>query len=83
VATFPELRYLMAKHGMTQDKMSAIIGNTPLTFSRKINFQSEFTWDDIVSIKEFFENLGESITVDDLFFTWSFTKVKNKKEAAL
>ncbi len=76
MVTFPELRALMAKHGLTQDKISVVIGNTALTFSRKINSQSEFTWADMINIKEFFEDLGENVTVEDLFFTWHFAKVK-------
>ena len=76
IVTFPELRAMMAKHGYTQEKLSEVIGNTPLTLSRKINSQSEFTWDDMIKIKEHFEDLGENVTVEDLFFTWHFTKVK-------
>lgn len=74
--TFPILRALMAKHGMNQERMGEVIGNTYLTFGKKLNCSSEFSFNDMIDIVEFFKAKGEKITVDDLFFTWDFTKVK-------
>ena len=76
MTTFPELRALMAKHGMNQEKMGALIGNTYLTFGKKLNGHAEFSFNDMVAIKDFFQSKGESITIDELFFDWNFTKVK-------
>ncbi len=73
---FPELRGLMAKHGVNQEQMGALIGATSRTFSNKINGHNEFTFAEMSYIKKFFEARGETITIDDLFFTWSFTEVK-------
>ena len=76
MTTFPELRALMAKHGMNQEKMGELIGNTYLTFGKKLNGHAEFSFNDMVSIKDYFQAKGDSITIDDLFFAWNFTKVK-------
>ena len=76
MTTFPELRALMAKHGMNQEKMGELIGNTYLTFGKKLNGHAEFSFNDMVAVKDYFQAKGESITIDDLFFAWNFTKVK-------
>lgn len=76
MTTFPEIRALMAKHGMNQEKMGALIGNTYITFGKKLNGHAEFTFNDMIAIKEYFVTQGENVTIDTLFFDWDFTKVK-------
>ena len=76
MTTFPELRAVMAKHGMTQQKMGDLTGTTYITFGKKLNGHSEFSYPDMLTIKKFFEEKGESASVDALFFDWNFTKVK-------
>jgi len=71
---FPELRALVAKHGMNQQSMGNIINNTYVTFGRKLNGQSEFTFNDMLAIRNFFREKGENVTVDSLFFDWKFAK---------
>ena len=73
---FPELRGLMAKHGMNHEKMAILISTTSRTFGNKINGYNEFTFDEMAQIKKFFESRGETISIDDLFFAWAFTEVK-------
>lgn len=80
MTTFPELRALMAKYGMNQEKMGELISNTYLTFGKKLNGHSEFTFYDMSDIVDFFREKGESVTVDALFFAWNFTKVKQGGE---
>ena len=72
--SFPEIRALMAKYGMNQEKMGELIGNNYVTFGRKLNGLSEFSFNDMVTIKSFFEGKGEPVTVDALFFDWKFAK---------
>lgn len=76
--TFPELRALMAKYGVTYTEIGKIIGNTYQTVSKKFNESYEFGLVDMYKIKEYFINLGESpedIKIDKLFFDWKFTNV--------
>ena len=80
MVTFPELRALMAKHGLNQERMGEKIGSTYQTFGRKLNCISEFTYDDMIAIYRYFSGLGEEITMDRLFFDWRFTTA-NIKEA--
>lgn len=75
--TFPELRALMAKYGMKQEDMGELIGNTYLTFGRKLNGHAEFSYNDMTTIFDFFKSKDEPVTMDSLFFAWAFTKVKN------
>ncbi len=73
--TFPELRALMAKHGLNQERMGELIGNTYVTFGKKLNGNSEFTFNDMIVIKDYFLSKGETVTIDALFFNWKFAKV--------
>jgi len=73
IRTFPELRALIAKHGLNQCKMAKLIGNSYQTFGKKLNCKSEFLFDDMLLIHEFFTRKGEEITMDKLFFDWRLT----------
>jgi len=74
---FPELRAVMARHGVTQSDLAELVGDSPHTFGKKMNALAEFTFNDIVKIREFFRDKGEiAVTVDSLFFDWNFTLVK-------
>lgn len=76
--TFPELRALMAKYGITYTDIGKIIGNTYQTVSKKFNETYEFGLMDMYKIKEYFLKLGEppeNIRIDKLFFDWKFTNV--------
>lgn len=72
---FPELRALMAKHGLTQQDMGQVVGNTYRTFGKKLNHEADFTLSDMWRIKEHFAGLGSNRTIDEIFFDWLFTKV--------
>lgn len=75
--TFPELRAVMARYGVTQNDLSTLVGDSSHTFGKKINALAEFTFNDMVEIKEYFRQKGEvNLTVDSLFFEWNFTIVK-------
>jgi len=75
VTTFPELRAMMAKHGLGQKEMGELIGNTYLTFGKKLRGENEFTFYDMLKIKNYFQEKGEGVSIDSLFFDWNFTKV--------
>ena len=76
--TFPNLRALMAKQGMNIGKMSEVIGNNYPTFSRKLNGVSEFTFSDMLAIKDFFASRDEPVTIEYIFFDWKFTIVNGQ-----
>ncbi len=77
IVTFPELRATMARHGVTQNDLAELLENSPHTVGKKINALAEFTFNDMVEIKEYFRRKGEAnVTIDLLFFDWNFTKVK-------
>ena len=76
--TFPELRALMAKYGVTYTDIGKIIGNTYQTVSKKFNETYEFGLTDMYKIKEYFISIGEpkeNLKIDKLFFDWKFTDV--------
>lgn len=75
--TFPILRSLMAKYGLTYEKMGQLIGNTYVTFGKKINGQSEFGFNDMEIVTNYFRDKGEEVTVDYIFFDWKFAKTNN------
>lgn len=75
MTTFPELRALMAKHGMNFDKMARVIDTTYATFSKKINGVTDFNYSEMLAIWDFFVSRGEKVTVDHIFFDWEFTEV--------
>jgi len=68
----------MAKHGIGFVEMGKVIGNTAATFSRKINKVSEFTFNDMILIRDFFASKDEQVTIDGVFFAWEFHKSENK-----
>lgn len=76
--TFPELRALMAKHGLTQQDMGKIIGNTYRTFGKKLNGEADFTFSEMWKIKEYFKSFGSRKNTDEIFFDWKLTKVNTR-----
>ena len=68
--TFPELRALMAKHGVNQHELGEVTGNTYLTFGKKLNRKSEFSHTDMIKIRDYFRSKGEDVTVQFIFFDW-------------
>ncbi len=76
--TFPELRALMAKHGLTQQDMADILGNaTYHSFGRKLNANEDFLFSEMHKITEYFNSLDNTANVNDIFFDWKFTKVNS------
>ena len=76
LATFPELRAVMARYKLTYTDMAQVIGTTMPTFRNKINKAgSEFTFDDMLNIYDFFKSKGEDVSINYLFFAWKFTNV--------
>lgn len=80
VKTFPELRGIMAKYGLTNSQMAEVIGNTYQTFGNKLKLESDFSYSDMLKIWEFFKNRGETISIDSLFFKWKFTIVNSNND---
>ena len=66
--TYPELRALMAKHGLNYSNMAELTGTSINSFGNKINGKHDFSIKDMVTIKRFFAEKGESVTVDFIFF---------------
>lgn len=67
---FPRLRELKGKHRITFQKLSEIMGvKSHQTAFKKLN-DGSFTIYDMVIITEFFNSLGETETVNSLFFSW-------------
>lgn len=75
--TFPDLRALMARHGITQKQMSNVVGSTERTFGKKLKGEVDFTISEMWAIKDFFARLGSKKTIDEIFFNWKFTKVNS------
>lgn len=78
VVTFPRLRALMAAHGMTFEKMAEVIGDSRITFGRKINRVIDFGYTDMLKIKDFFVSKGERVTTEYIFFDTGFTIVNSE-----
>lgn len=76
--TFPELRALMAKHGLTQEDMGRVISKTYRVFGKKINGETDFLFSEMWKIRDYFASLGSNHTIDEIFFRWSFSKVNKK-----
>lgn len=75
--TFPILRALMAKYGLSYADMGRIIPNKitgqPMsyqTFSTKINKEFNFDAREMILIRDYFNSLGENVTVQEIFFDW-------------
>lgn len=75
VVTFPRLRALMAAHGMTFEKMAEVLGDSRVTFGRKINGAIDFGYTDMLKTKDFFVSKGEQVTIEYIFFDTGFTIV--------
>ena len=75
IKSFPQLRGLMAKYGLSQQQMGEIIGNTYHTFGKKLNNIADFTYTDMGDIKEFFSEKGEKLSIENIFFDWCVTIV--------
>lgn len=73
--TFPELRGLMAKYGLTQKDVGEIAGCTEKTIGNKLCNRNNFTLSEMLAIKKHFKKLGSDLSVDDIFFAWILTKV--------
>ena len=74
---FPELRALMARHGVNRIEMGSVIGVTYKTFSKKLQGNADFTISEMWAIKDYFAGLGSEKTIDEIFFDWKFTKVSD------
>jgi hypothetical protein len=76
--TFPELRALMAKYGLTKNDMGNLIETTYGTFSKKLNLQYFFNFPEMLKIFDFFKSKGEDITIDKLFFEWKLSNERGE-----
>jgi hypothetical protein len=68
--TFPEVRALKAKHGLTDTDLGKVIGNTYSTFSKKMRRKYDFSLGDMLKITNFFIGKGEKVDPQMLFFDW-------------
>ena len=68
---FPTLRGLMAKYGLTQKEMAKIMGKSSYSnFGQKLNLQKEFSFNEMKLINKYFLQLGESCSIQEMFFDW-------------
>jgi DNA-binding XRE family transcriptional regulator len=71
---YPNLRQLMAKYGMTKGDIAEILGITYRQTLSKMNRvktkkgHAIFSMEEGFKISKFFQNLGEKVTVDYIFF---------------
>ena len=71
--TFPRLRELRGKYGLTNLEISNILGlKTHTAYMSKIS-GCRFLFSDMVKLTKYFNSLGESETVQSLFFDWYFS----------
>lgn len=73
--TYPELRAIMAKYGVSKSELARVIGNTYQTATKKLNCESEFSFNDILNIYYHFLVLDKDIDINVLFFDWRLTNV--------
>jgi hypothetical protein len=77
VITFPEIRKLKGKYRMSDSDFADITGDKCYqTFTSKLNGESEFRGSDMVNICRYFQERGENVTVQSLFFDWIFSNEK-------
>lgn len=77
IITYPEIRKLKGKYRLTDQDFSNITGDKCYqTFTRKLDCKSEFTPSDMINIYNYFKDLGEEVTIQELFFDWIFSNEK-------
>jgi predicted transcriptional regulator len=73
---FPELRALLAKHGLHLSDFAQIIKKDASTASLKLSGLRDFKLKELCLIVQFFKGKGELVSGDQIFFDWY---VKNNK----
>jgi hypothetical protein len=71
--TFPEIRALKAKYGLTDDDIGEIIGNTSVTISKKMRLVYDFSLSEMITLSNYFISKGEKegdANVQTLFCDW-------------
>jgi putative transcriptional regulator len=63
---FPELKALRIKNGISQNKISNLIGISETSYNKRENGKIEFTLSEIIIISRIFNLCGEEIF--DIFF---------------
>lgn len=76
--TFPILRSLMARFGLTQKDLSVVISCNQNTFSRKLNCIQDFKLFEMVRIVQYLRKLGCELGVEAIFYDWILTKVTDE-----
>jgi DNA-binding XRE family transcriptional regulator len=66
---YPTLAQLMAKHGVSREDISKTIGVTYRNTLKKINGDVLFNIVEAGKIAKVFTVIGESVTIDDIFFS--------------
>lgn len=66
---YPILAQLMAKHGVTRNDISQTIGVSYRNTLGKINGDTMFNIVEAGKIAKVFKDLGEGVTIDDIFFS--------------
>jgi len=74
--TFPRLRELRGKYQITYDAMAKAMGANKQQTAIKRMRDGDFTIDEMVAIRDFFNAMGETETITSLFFDWLSTNVK-------
>lgn len=66
---YPLLAQLMAKHGISREDISKIIGVTYRNTLKKINGNTIFNIVEAGKIVKVFNDCGETVTIDNIFFS--------------
>ncbi len=62
------LKSAMVKHGLKNKDLCRIIGVTENSLSNKMNNKTDFKASEMIKTIEHFKSLGETYTIDYLFF---------------
>lgn len=65
---YPVLAQLMAKHGLNKGDISNVIGLSYRNTLKKLNGERVFNLVEAGKVVKSFIDLGESVTIDDIFF---------------
>ena len=64
---FPILAQLMSRHGLNKGDISKIIGKSYRQTLKKLNQETNLTLNAALSIARFFQDKGDTITVEEIF----------------
>lgn len=78
---YPELRRLLLKYDLGFDGFAAILNKSTSSITKKLNNKVDFTRSECFETVKYFNDLGENVTVQRLFFDWVYP-IGDKEESA-